>query len=160
MRHDPRARAMSLPMFTGGSNVQPAPAKFRHENGISLRMQVFVLARDAHERIATQRIQGYDGSCLSGENLLLNEAPDEAALRVVRGWYGSPMEPRLERVLSFPATGGDDDRWYVVFIYGAKAPADLKTTPDCEALEFRALDAGPESWAMSHDDVWKALGGK
>ncbi len=148
---------MSLPVMSG---VQPIQAKFQHETGISMRMQVFLLVRDQQQRIATQRIQGYDGWCLSGESLLLNEAPDAAAMRVAKGWYGSPLTPRLERVLSFPATGGDDDRWYLVFIYTADAPAQLAATSDCEAIEFHALHDARGEWAMSHGDVWQAIGGK
>jgi hypothetical protein len=151
---------MSLPMLPQSGNVMPTPAKFRHDDGIALRLQVFVLPRDAQGRVAVQRIQGYDGWCLSGETLLLNEAPDDAAMRVVRSWYGTPMQPRLARVLSFPATGGDDDRWYLVLVYEAEAPAKLERTPDCLDLAFHALDEGPKEWAMSHADVWGALGGK
>lgn len=156
---------MSLPLLNNNPNApsgaaMPNPAKFRHEDGISLRLQVFVLAKDEQDRVALQRIQGYDGWCLSGESLLLNESPNEAAKRVVRSWYASPLEPKLSRVLSFPAMGGDDDRWYLVLLYEARAPADLKTTPDCLELKFHALSTPPGAWAMSHGDVWRAIGGK
>lgn len=152
---------MSLPMLnqTGGT-PQPLQAKFPHESGVSLRLQCFVLPRDGEGRIAVQRIQGIDGWCLSGEMLLINEAPDAAAQRVVRSWYASPMETRLARVLNFPAMGNGDTKWYVVFVYEAQAPADLKRTPDCEALEFRALDDPPAPWGLSHEDIWRGLGGK
>lgn len=153
---------MSLPMLNPGAGGAPMPmqAKFPHESGVSLRLQCFVLARDGEGRVAVQRIQGVDGWCLSGETLLINESPDAAAQRVVRGWYASPLETRLSRILNFPAMGGGDDRWYMVFVYEAAAPKDLKRTPDCEALEFRALSDPPGEWGLAHEDVWRALGGK
>jgi ADP-ribose pyrophosphatase YjhB (NUDIX family) len=120
-------------------------------------MQCFVAIRDAQGRIATVRVQGIDGWCVPGEGMNLNESPDQAAIRVARSWFVSPLGLQLERVLSFPATGPGDDRWYLLFVYGADAPADLKGTPDTLEIQFREAKDTPSQWAMSHQDVWNEL---
>lgn len=142
---------MSLPIH------QPAPAKFVHENGTQLRMQCFVLVRDGKERIATLRVQDIDGWCLPAETMMVNESPDQAAARVARTWFKSPLGLQLDRILSFPATGGEDDRWYMLFLYHADAPADLAGTDDTLAIEFHALDDPPQPFGLAHGDVWSAL---
>ena len=146
---------MTLPMATPPS--QPVQARFAHENGTQLRLQCFVTVRDAQGRVATMRIQGYDGWCLPGESMLLNESPDQAAVRVARLWFQTPLGLQLERVLSFPATGPEDDRWYLLFVYAADAPAGLQGTSDTIALEFHGKDDAPAQFAMSHRDVWDQL---
>lgn len=137
--------------------VQQAPAKFVHENGTQLRMQCFVTVRDANDRIACLRVEGIDGWCLPGETMLVNESPDQAAVRVARTWFRSPLGLQLDRVLSFPATGGDDDRWYLLFVYHAEAPAELLGTDDTLEIMFHPPGAPPEQWAMAHGEVWAAL---
>lgn len=146
---------MSLPMSQ--PSAAPAQARFTHENGTQLRMQCFVVVRDEKQRVATVRIEGIDGWCLQGESMLLNESPDQAAVRTARSWFESPLGLQLDRVLSFPATGPEDDRWYLLFIYHADAPKDLKGTPDTKELVFRGKDDAPPQWAMSHKDVWEQL---
>jgi hypothetical protein len=65
---------------------------------------------------------------------------------------------QLDRILSFPATGADDDRWYLLFVYHADAPANLKGTSDTVAIEFHAKSDPPAGgFAMAHLDVWNAL---
>ncbi len=145
---------MPLPVM---NRTQPIPAKFANEFGTRLTLQCFVTAKDKQGRIALNQLEGFDGWCMSGENMLVNESPDDAAERVCSLWYETPLKPRLDRVLSFPATGGDDIKWYIVFLYTADAPDDLKATSDAKALAFYALDAPPNEWAMAHDDVWNAL---
>lgn len=147
---------MSLPLAQ--PPTQPLEAKFVHElGGVKLRMQCFLTVRDDKDRIACMRIQNFDGWVLPGENMRVNESPDQAAVRVARMWFKSPLGMQLDRVLSFPATGGEDDRWYLVFIYHADAPADLVPTEDTEELMFHPPNAPPEQWAMSHGDIWAAL---
>jgi hypothetical protein len=149
------ARRMSLPMAQ--PPAQPVQARFAHENGTQLRLQCFVTVRDAQGKVATCRIQGYDGWCIPGESMLVNESPDEAAVRVARSWFVTPLGLQLDRILSYPATGGEDNRWYLLFVYHADAPADLKGTPDTIELAFRGKDEAPAAWAMSHGDVWDGL---
>src|SRR5260221_12054954 len=108
---------MSLPMAQ--PTAQPLQARFAHENGTQLRLQCFVIPRDAQGRILAIRIQGYEGWCLPGESMLLNESPDEAARRVAKSWFETPLGMQLDRILSFPATGPEDDRWYLIFVYNA-----------------------------------------
>ena len=146
---------MSLPL--ANPPAQPVQARFVHENGTQLRMQCFVIVRDQQGRVATVRVQGIDGWCLPGESMLLNESPDEAAVRTARTWFVSPLGLQLDRILSFPATGGADDRWYLLFVYHADAPADLKATSDTLEVKFRAQHDAPKDFAMSHADVWPQL---
>lgn len=147
---------MSLPLAQ--PNAAPAQARFTHENGTHLRLQCFVMVRDAQDRVATLRVQGIEGWCFPGESMLLNESPDQAAVRVARTWFTSPLGMQLERVLSFPATGPGDDRWYLLFVYHADLPeGGLKATPDTEEVVFRSLKDPMPQMAMSHADVWNAL---
>lgn len=135
----------------------PALAKFVHESGVGLRLQCFLAVRDEAGRVATLRVQGIDGWCLPGETLLLNESPDQAAVRTARTWFQTPLGLQLDRILSFPATGGEDNKWYVIFVYHADAPADLKGTPDTEKIHFAGPQDEPLQFAMAHGDVWGAL---
>lgn len=141
--------------------TQPVQARFVSEDGATkLRLQCFLVVRDGQDRIATLKVQGIDGWCIPGESMLMNESPDQAAVRVARTWFDSPVGMQLDRILSFPATGGDDDRWYLIFVYHADAPAGgLKGTSDTEAIEFRSLGDAAPTLAMSHGDVWNALKG-
>lgn len=145
---------MTSPMV----QAQPVLAKFAHDNGTGLRLQCFLTIRDAEGRVATLRVQGIDGWCIPGETLLLNESPDQAAVRTARTWFQTPLGLQLDRVLSFPATGPEDDKWYLIFVYHADAPADLKGTPDTEEIRFVSPAEAPGPFAMAHADVWNALG--
>lgn len=146
---------MSLPMAQ--PQAQPVQARFVHENGTKLRLQCFLTVRDDNGSVALVRVQGIDGWCIPGESLVLNESPDEAAARVARTWFVTPLKPRLDRILSYPATGPDDDRWYLLFVYRADAPRDLQGTPDTEQILYQPLHVPPGQWAMSHGDVWAGL---
>lgn len=146
---------MSLPLQTA---YDALPAKFAHkESDVELRMQCFLTVKDAQGRVALVRVQDIDGWCIPAETMRVNESPEQAAVRVARTWFTTPVGMWLDRVLSFPATGPQDNRWYVVFVFAADAPADLKGTPDTEEIRFCALDAPPGPFAMSHRDVWTAL---
>lgn len=148
---------MSLPLAK--PPTQPMQARFVSEDGATkLRLQCFLIVRDAQDRIATLRIQGYDGWVMPGESMLLNESPDQAAVRVAKLWFDSPVGMQLDRILSFPATGPDDDRWYLLFIYHAEAPpGGLNATPDTLEIVYRSLKDPAPPFAMSHIDVWNAL---
>lgn len=146
------------PMSVPVASVNQLPAKFVHKDAdIEFRLQCFLTVRDEEGRTALLRIEGYEGWCIPAESMLVNESPDQAAVRVARTWFESPLGVWLERVLSFPATGGDDNRWYVVFVYAADKPADLKTTPDTQEIRFVAQGEAPGPFAMAHADVWNAL---
>lgn len=132
-------------------------AKFTHEDGTGLRLQAFLKVVDDAGRLACLRLDGYDGWTLPGETLRLNEAPHEAAARVASSWFATPLAPKLVDVFSYPATGPDDPRWYLLFIYEAKAPAGLKATPDTLEVRFAKPGEAPGPWAMSHADVWAKI---
>lgn len=146
---------MTLPLQQPAA--QPVQARFVHENGTKLRMQCFVTVRDDKQRIAAVRVQGIDGWCVPGESMLVNESPDQAAVRVARMWFKTPLGLQLDRVLSFPATGPEDDRWYLIFVYHADAPKDLQGTEDTQELMFFPHGSPPQPFAMSHGDVWAEL---
>lgn len=146
---------MTLPMAQPPS--QPVQARFAHENGTQLRLQCFVTIRDAQKRVLAVRVQGIEGWCLPGESMLVNESPDDAARRVVSTWFETPMQLWLDRVLSFPATGAGDDRWYLLFVYGADVPPGPKGTPDTLETKFFPVGEPPEPLAMAHADVWAKL---
>lgn len=147
-----------LPMATPKTVFDELPAKFVHPEGkVEFRLQCFLLVRDAQERVCLARIEGYDGWCIPGESMKVNESPDQAAVRVARSWFQTPLGVWLERVLSFPATGPEDNRWYLVFVYAADAPADLKGTADTQEMAFFPPGQAPGPFAMSHADVWDAL---
>ncbi|HEX2022109.1 MAG TPA: NUDIX domain-containing protein [Candidatus Thermoplasmatota archaeon] len=148
-----------MPLTVTPQAIAQAPAKFAHENGVQLRLQCFVTIRDAQDRVGLVRVEGIEGWCIPGETMLVNESPDQAAVRVARTWFRTPLGLQLERILSFPATGGDDDRWYLLFVYHADAPAALEGTPDTQEVRFFGLDETPSPFAMAHADVWGALRG-
>lgn len=153
---EPGGGAMSLPVLR--TQYDALPAKFTHAEGqVELRLQCFLLVRDAQERVCLAKIEGIEGWCIPAETMRVNESPDQAATRVARSWFQTPMQLWLERVLSFPATGPQDNRWYVIFVYGADAPADLKGTPDTLEMGFFPLAEPPGPLGMSHGDVWNAL---
>jgi ADP-ribose pyrophosphatase YjhB (NUDIX family) len=148
-----------MPMHTDAQKWSELPAKFTlHDAPAELRMQCFLVIRDGEERVAMAKLQDTPGWAFPAETMRFNEAPDEAVARVARSWFEvPPSEVWLERVLSFPATGPEDSRWYVIFVYGAKAPADLKATPDTEKVQFFDPATPPDAFAFSHVDVWRAL---
>jgi ADP-ribose pyrophosphatase YjhB (NUDIX family) len=146
-------------MHTDAQKWNELPAKFSlHDAPAELRLQCFMLIRDEQDRVAMAKLQDVDGWAFPAETMRFNESPDQAIARVARSWFEvPPSEVWLERVLSFPALGPEDNRWYVIFVYGAKAPADLKPTPDTEKLAYHAMDKPPAAFAFSHVDVWRAL---
>lgn len=148
---------MSIPVQTAYGSL---PAKFAHkEADVEFRLQCFLTVKDAQGRVALARVQGIEGWCMPAETMRVNEAPEQAAVRVARSWFQTPVGLWLDRVLSFPATGPEDNRWYVIFVFAADAPADLQGTPDTEEIRFVAPgEAPPGPFAMSHRDVWSALG--
>jgi hypothetical protein len=137
----------------------PTLARFRHETApVFLRLQAFVIPRDAQRRVAVLRLED-DPTLwrLSGEQIHLNESPADAASRVASLWYSTPLAPHLVDVQSYPPAGGDDDRWYLVFIYETKAPPDLKGTPDTHELRFVNVGEAPGPMFGDHASVLARL---
>lgn len=134
------------------------PAKFTHEMGAGprLRLQAFVVVRDEARRILCLKEKDV-GWMLPGELLAVNEAPDDAARRVVATWFKTPLQMWLTEVLSFPATGPEDDKWYLIFLYEADAPEGLAYAEGTEEGKFFPAGKGPE-FAMAHADIFTRLG--
>ncbi len=134
-------------------------AKFTHESGVGLRLQAFLAVRDERRRIACARLETDPAAwVLPGESMWLNEAPDDAAARVARTWFATPVEGlRLAAVESWPATGPGDDRWYLVFVYEARPVGALAGTPDTLEIAFAEPGKAPGPWGFSHGDVWSRL---
>ncbi|HVL47252.1 MAG TPA: hypothetical protein VM889_01705 [Candidatus Thermoplasmatota archaeon] len=138
---------------------EPILAKFRHENGTHLRLQAFLAVRDGERRVATMRLEASpDAWSLPGENIRLNEAPLDAAKRVAKSWFETPLgEPKLVDVQSYPATGPEDDRWYLILVYEVNAPKDLKGTPDTLELVFTPVGKAPGEFYGDHASVFARL---
>ncbi|HLE96503.1 MAG TPA: NUDIX hydrolase [Candidatus Thermoplasmatota archaeon] len=135
----------------------PLPAKFTHDSGFPrLRLQAFVAVRDAERRILCLKSQG--GWMLPGVLLVANESPDDAARRAVATFLRTPLQLWLSEALNFPATGPEDDKWYLVLLYEADAPASLATAPGIEETRFVKPGEAPGPWAMSHQDIFDRLG--
>lgn len=145
-------------MQIGSVNLQ---AKFSHDggSGVGLRLQCFLLVRDDAGRVATVRLRDVpDGWCLPGELLRVNEDPDEAARRVAASWFASPVtEPRLVSVESYPATGGEDTKWYLIFLYEARPQGELAIPSDSVEVRFTEPGKAAGPWAMAHGDVWERV---
>lgn len=134
-------------------------AKFAHQGGmrVGLRLQCFLKVTDDEGRIATLRLEDPPGVfLLPGELLLVNESPDEAAARVAKTYFDSPLEPKLAGTINFPAMGGEDTSWYLIFVYEAKVdPATLKGTPDTEEIKFVKPGEAPGEWGFAHHEVFE-----
>lgn len=137
----------------------PLLAKFVHESApVKLRMQAFLAIRDGQRRIATVRLEDHPEAWrLPGENIVLNEDPADAARRVAKSWFATPLSPKLVDVLSYPATGGEDDRWYLIFLYEAQAPTELKGTPDTVETRFVERGRAPGAWIADHGSVFDRI---
>lgn len=138
----------------------PILAKFQHESEpVKLRLQAFLSIRDAQRRVALVRLSDRDDVWrLPGENVQLNEDPADAARRVAKMWFETPLQPKLVDIQSYPPTGGEDDRWYLILVYEAAAPAGLKGTPDTVELAWRAPKDATGPWYSDHGSVVARLG--
>lgn len=133
-------------------------ARFNHENGTGLRLQCFLIVRDEKRRVACLRLADNPQAWnLPGESMRLNEDPRDAAQRVASTWFETPLAPRLADVYSYPATGPDDDRWYLLFVYEADAPVNLKGTPDTLEVKFVAPKEAPGPFAHDHVSVFAKI---
>ncbi len=138
----------------------PPLSKFIHPAGVRLTLQCAVIVRDAERKIAAVKLADFpDGWRLPIENMFLNEDPADAAKRVAKLWFDSPLDTRLATVFSYPPTGGEDDKWYLLFVYEADAPADLKVTSDTEELTFVPAGKAPGPWGAAHHEVFDRLSG-
>ncbi|MHB8605083.1 MAG: NUDIX domain-containing protein [Thermoplasmatota archaeon] len=138
----------------------PVQARFNHETApTALRLQTFLLIRDEKRNVLGAQLDANGGKwSLPGETMLLNESPQEAAQRIAKTWFESPIPgAKLVDVFSYPATGADDDRWYLIFIFETHVAAMPKATPDTLALKFFAPGDAHGPWAMSHHEVWERV---
>ncbi|MHB8586066.1 MAG: NUDIX hydrolase [Thermoplasmatota archaeon] len=137
----------------------PVFARFRHESApVNLRMQTFVIVRDAARKVALLRLEDQPELWrLPGESMLLNESPAEAAARVASLWFSTPLAPHLVDVQSYPSGGGEHDHWYLLFIYEARAPQNLRGTPDTKEISFVAPGKAPGPMFGDHESVLARL---
>ncbi|MGQ0535736.1 MAG: NUDIX hydrolase [Methanobacteriota archaeon] len=136
--------------------VNPAdPTRFFNADGLQLRLQCFLLVRDAKRRIACVRLKNNALAWnLPGETMRPNEDPNEAARRVAELWFGEKLAPKVAQVVNFPEEGGDK-RWYVLFLFEADAPAGgLKAPEDTEEIRFVEPGTIPGPWNLDHGSVW------
>lgn len=136
-------------------------AKFQHEGGlpVRLRLQAFVTVRDGDGRVALLRLrEAPDVLLLQGELMQVNEHPDEAAERVAKSWFESDLKDlKLASIENYPATGGDDTSWYMIFRYEAKAAGELKGTPDTMEIKWARPGEDVADLGFAHRDVWERI---
>jgi ADP-ribose pyrophosphatase YjhB (NUDIX family) len=151
-----------MPLFgkpAGGAKFEPPtePHHWVNSDGLGLRLQCFLVVRDAERRIACVRLKGNPQQwMLPGESMRPNEAPDDAARRVAEMWFGTPLPAQLADIQSYPDDG--DQRWYLLFVYEAKAPpAGLPKLDDTEQVAFVPAGKAPGEFAMDHGAVFGRL---
>lgn len=152
------AHPMSLPMQPSGAKAWPEqPHHWVNSEGLGLRLQCFLVVRDADRRIACVRLKEQQGWFLPGESFRPNEAPDDAARRVSTTWFGVDLQPRVAGFQSYPDHG--DGKWYVIVLYEAQVPkGGLKVLEDTAEIAFAPAGKAPGPFAMSHADVFERLG--
>jgi len=149
---------MTLPFARGDAKPPSDPSKFFNGDGLSLRLQCFLVIRDADRRIACVRLKGSEGRwSLPGENVRPNEDLHEAARRVSQMWFGTDLQPRIADILTFPEEN-DDKRWYVLFLYEAQAPrGGLPKLDDTDEVAFVPAGKAPGEFGMDHASVFARL---
>lgn len=137
--------------------VPKEPHHWVNSQGLALRLQCFVAVRDGQKRIALVRLKNSpEHWMLPGESFRPNEAPDEAARRVCEMWFGQDLKARIAGWQNYPDNG--DQRWYLLFIYEAQAPAaGLPKPDDTEEIRFVAPGEAPGPFGMSHAEVFAQL---
>lgn len=136
--------------------VPKEPHHWVNGQGLGLRLQCFVAVRDAQRRIAVVRLKGNPEQwMLPGESFRPNEHPDEAARRVCEMWFGQDLQARFAGWQNYPEA--NDQRWYLLFLYEAHAPAHLAKPDDTEEIRFVAPGHAPGPFAMSHGEVFAQL---
>jgi ADP-ribose pyrophosphatase YjhB (NUDIX family) len=138
----------------------PVPKESHHwvnSEGLGLRLQVFLIVRDADRRVACVRLKSSpDVWMLPGESLRPNEELQAAAERVSEMWFGANLKPRLTGVQNYPDTG--DKKWYVLFMCEAPAPpGGLKKPDDTEEIAFVPVGKAPGPFGMDHGTVFGHL---
>lgn len=141
------------------------PTHWVNPEGLKLRLQVFLIVRDAEGRVACvrekERPQVWN---LPGETVPPNVDLNETAGKVSELWFVDRLPASVADVQTYPADRDDpNDKWYVLFIYEAEAPdpsADdggLKMPDDTAEIRFFPLDEPPEAWGMDHGSVFERL---
>ncbi|MCA1813547.1 MAG: NUDIX hydrolase [Halobacteriales archaeon] len=147
-----------MPLF--GSKKFEAPEQPHHwvnSEGTGLRLQCFLVVRDADQRIACVRLKSSpDQWSLPAESFKPSEHPDDAARRVGEMWFGSDLKPKLVGFQNYPDDG--DQRWYLLFLYEAHAPkGGFKLPEDTAEIAFAPAGKPPGEFAMDHGSVFASL---
>ncbi|HEV8361613.1 MAG TPA: NUDIX domain-containing protein [Candidatus Thermoplasmatota archaeon] len=140
-----------------GPALPERPHHWVNSDGLGLRLQCFLVVRDADRRVACVRLKDHgDRWSLPGESLKPNESPPMAAERIAQVWFGVPLPAKPAEVQNFPDDG--DGKWYMVFTYEAPAPkAGLPLLDDTAEIAFAPVGKPPGPFAMSHADVFARL---
>jgi ADP-ribose pyrophosphatase YjhB (NUDIX family) len=144
----------------GSQKFEPPeqPHHWVNSEGLGLRLQCFLLVRDADRRVACVRLkEPGDRWSLPAESFRPNESPDDAARRVSTSWFGTDLRPKPAGFLNFPEQDGDQ-RWYLLFLYEAHAPKGGFALPDDTAeIAFAPVGKAPGPFAMDHGSVFARL---
>jgi ADP-ribose pyrophosphatase YjhB (NUDIX family) len=155
--------AMSLfgskdkPLAQSSFPVPEAPHHWVNSEGTGLRLQCFLVVRDADRRVACVRLKNNAQEwMLPAESFKPSEAPEEAAKRVAESWFGQDLGAKLVGFQNYPDTG--DQRWYLLFVFEAQAPkGGLKKPDDTEEIAFAPVGKAPGPFAMDHGTVFAKL---
>jgi ADP-ribose pyrophosphatase YjhB (NUDIX family) len=134
-----------------------APHHWANSEGLGLRLQCFLVVRDADRRVACVRLKANpDVWSLPGESLRPNESPPMAAQRVAQMWFGQDLPAIAGDVVNFPDDG--DGKWYMIFTYETQAPRGGFTLPDDTAeIAFAPVGKPPGPFGMDHASVFARL---
>ncbi len=142
-----------------GSPTSQSPFHHVNAQGLALRLQVMLLARDGEGRIALAQTEKHHPGrwWIPAETLRPNEDVKEGALRVSRTWFGEELDAELADVFTFQAdTDAGETAWYIVHVFEAQASqGDLSELPGGVTVEHVAPgDQPPGPFAMDHASVW------
>jgi len=145
-------------MAHGHMQLPQMPHQWINSEGLSLRLQAFLIVRDEKRRVATVRLKEYPPGvfALPAETVRANENIHAAGSRVSESWFGTDLKPRVADVLTWPSDG--QSHWYVLFVFEADAPkGGLPVLPDTAEIVFRDADSPPDAFAFDHGSVWERL---
>jgi ADP-ribose pyrophosphatase YjhB (NUDIX family) len=140
-----------------GPSLPDKPHHWINSDGLGLRLQCFLIVRDADRRVACVRLKENGGAwSLPGESLQPNESPPMAAERIAKSWFGLSLPATPTEVVNFPDDG--DGKWYMIFLYEAATPrGGLPKLADTDEIAFTPVGKPPGAFAMSHSDVFARL---
>jgi ADP-ribose pyrophosphatase YjhB (NUDIX family) len=149
--------APNKPLPTASFPVPEAPHHWVNSEGLGLRMQCFLVVRDADRRVACVRLKNSpDAWNLPGESFKPNESPDDCARRVSETWFGVDLKPKVLGFQNFPDHG--DGKWYVLVLYEAQAPkGGFQLPEDTAEIAFAPVGKAPGNFQMDHGTVFGKL---